>query len=231
MKNVCKKIFMLVCFFSLSRNAYAICSNEDLVKYNSEAANAKVTYEIITEEYKGEEEESDIGNSYTSYVDNFKVSANNLSDNLYIVVKNDRDNKTLTFSNSSNVTSANFYDHSSVINLTYEVYTNSNTLCPNEKLLTNYLKLPMYNNFYSYDICYSHRDVEECGKYVFNPVSISDFDKFLKKEEDKAISKRNEEKDNKKSNKKYFIIGGIVVGIIIILSVIIFIARRRGRII
>ena len=235
MKNVCKKIFMFVCFFSLSRNVYAICSNEDLVKYKNEAASLKVNYEIIKEEYSEDDDEpTDLGVTYKSYRDNFKVSATNLSDNLYVVLKNDKNKDTVTFSNAGKLLSTSFYDHTSVINLTYEVYTNSNTLCPNEKLLTNYLSLPMFNSYASSQVCFNAKEADVCAEYVSKEVTQDEFDNYFKKKREQYDKDKKEEdalKNKKSNNKIYFIIGGSVLGLVVIITTAIIINKRRGRLI
>lgn len=231
MKRICINLLLISCFFIASTKAFASCSNEEKVKYSKEAANVKISTEIVVEEDKNVENVTDIGNTYTTYIDNFKTSATNLTDNIYVVLKNDYNDKVATFT-SKGITSMDFYEHDRVVNLTYEIYTSSSTACPGEKLLTNYAVIPVFNKYSNTQICQNNSSDPFCAQYVTKNYTQEDYDKFSKKiaKQIEEKAKKDKEAKNDKNIKYLIAIGGAVVLVIAATATVIVIKKRKGRV-
>ena len=238
MKRVFVNILLISCFFIASSKAYAICSNEEIVKYNKEASQIKLVNEIIKEDYPSDEQdpENELGIEYTPTRDVFKVSATNLTDNVYVLVKNSLDDKVENLSNQTGKTFINFYNHMNLVTLTYEIYTANSTACPGEKLMTGYLTLPKANPYANITMC-ENSDSEYCKQYVDHEITQEEFDKYTKSlvtEHDKEMKqKEDEEKAAAKKNKKIkkiLIISGCVLGAGLIATTVVVVVKRRGRV-
>ena len=234
MKRICINLLIISCFFIASTKAFASCSNEEKVQYSKEAANVKVSYEIIKEEYVDPDNNvTDMGNTYTEYRDNFKVTASNLTDNIYVILKNDYNDKVATFT-SKGITSVDFYEHNKVINVTYEVYTGNSTACPGEKLITNYLVIPVFNKYSTTQACMNNKSDPFCAEYVTKDVTQADYDNYINKvtknAKKKVEEKKKEEEKNKNKKKYYIYISAGAAVVIIAGTAFVIIKKRKGRV-
>lgn len=169
-----KKIitFFLVMFlFTINVNAASLCSYEEQNELNSKAANIRVSYESVTEEIQFED--------MPSTKDVFYITILNVTEEFYILLKNDINNEEviLTVDDISDGAITYKWDYAeTVTNFTIQVYTTNKTNCAEERYKTIYLTTPRYNEFYNYEICQELPDFYLCQKYVtFAPISRSEF--------------------------------------------------------
>ncbi len=216
-----KKIFIFLVVLiacTTSVKAASVCSYEDQNKIMQQTTNVKPTYEIVTETV-----ESDIPID----VKRLNVSILNVTEDLYVKVKNDFNNeeKTYSYSDAQDGTIAFRWDNiNKVTNFVIEVYSSSKTKCPDELYKTTYFSTPRYNEFSKRAICSELTDFYLCQEFVtFSEISESRFleqvDNY-KKGQIKEDGKPSEEpKSTSFSDKlkkflgdnKWFIIGGVVI--------------------
>ncbi|MCR5787496.1 MAG: hypothetical protein K6G37_00150 [Bacilli bacterium] len=215
------------------------CNYSELSKLNQEAAEVKLNYEIKTETITDTlPDDSDFGNSSQIEVDYFKVSVVNLTDNLYVKITNPNDNSTKLLYGKDAVDGVAAFDiknTSSIANLTYKVYTSSNTSCPDEEIVTDHLTLPKYNEYYLIGACAELTSLPECQKYVTEDVTAEDYQKVVQKRNKKVSSEKLKDSDGDNGffskNKKGFIIGGSIIIVLGVVTATVVIKKRRSRLI
>ena len=197
------------------------CSYEELGKLTKGALEIKTSYEF-------KEDRDDTG-YITTY---FKISAVNVPNNLYAVVSGDNGTKTTLQPGQDGIVAFNSYSVGTVIKFKFEFYSNDTTSCPNEKITELYLKQPMVNPYYSTGYCLADPDNSFCDRFVFENVSMEDYDKFakttIKNERKKNEEIRKENEKDQESNKIY-IIAAVAGGIIVIGFITYQVIRRRGQ--
>lgn len=216
-----KKIltFLTVMFlFNINVSAASLCTYKEQTELNSKAANIKVSYEAM-EETIGEDD---------VYINNyFKISIINVTEDFYVVVKNNinKDEKTFTSSDAKDgLITFNWTNINEITNFTILVYTTNNTNCAHEKFKTIYLTTPRYNVYSDRDICYENSDFYLCQKYV-TFAEIDDME-FLNKLDNYLIGETNNKGEeptkpveipitdkifNFIDDYKWFIIGGVLI--------------------
>lgn len=224
-------MFLLTIFlFSANVSAASICSYEEQATLNQKAANIKVKYDVV-EDLKGVDDLN-----YVEYY--FNIFITNVTEEFYVVVKNDYNNEEKTYYSNDAVDGIitikweNIHD---VTNFTVLVYTSDNSSCPDEKYKTIYLTTPRYNTFSDLDICSENMDFTYCQKYV----TFAEIDENEFFEKIAGYFSQKENSDDKSSNDtenptffdkifnfvdeyKLFFIGGIVIvvaGIIVIYQI------------
>ena len=148
-------LLVMMIFFNVS--AKSSCSYKEQTDLNSKAANVKASYEIatITKKY----EDMDINSEV------LKVTILNVTEDLYVKVRDDYKNEEKFFHNSDSdkgVVTFIWEAVDKVTNFTIEVYSSDKTNCPGEKYKTIYLTLPRYNDFYNRIICQENPDFYVC---------------------------------------------------------------------
>lgn len=216
-----KKILLLIISFFIAiniTNAASLCSYEEQRTLEQEAANVKITYEPITEKIEYPD-----GISINS---SLKVSIYNISENLYVTLKNDNGcqscDKTYSYNDAVDGTiSFSWTDLEKVNNFTIDVYSSNTTNCPNEKYKTLYLILPKKNSFSNLALCDDLKDFYLCQEYVtVDEINREDFFNQIEKYQNKMIDDSGTEISNKTlgdkifefiNQYKYIIIGVLVV--------------------
>lgn len=197
-KSVIIALCTMLGFTGIIRANASNCTNEELVKLKKTASNIQSRY--VEEErtldpstYLTGEDEG-YGPVTESY---FKVLFSGITEDIYVKIANDSNDETkfIRFKdlNSDGIYTFDWEDIDNITKFTYEVYSSSETSCPDEKLFTNYLVLPKYNEFFDTVICDGLDELEACHKYV-----TKDMDPAKQKAE---ITKYLEEKLKKEENK------------------------------
>ncbi len=194
---------MLLCFLNINVKAASSCNYQEQVDLNSKVGNIKVNYDLQTETKYFEDILEDVTFEY------FHISIYNLTEEFYITVSDDLTKEVLTFSSTDaedGVVTFDRHDTSEINNLTFKVYTTSNTSCPGELYKTLYLTLPRYNEYSDRGTCEFIPDFYLCQKYVtFANVDEETFLKQVHDYEDKLIDSDGKEtpqgdKDNPLNN-------------------------------
>lgn len=208
----------------------AECSVEEQNRLTSLAYKVNANYEVITKEVsKGEgmnppdgltQEEID---NYKYEKRYFKIYISNITEDLYVTVKNNKDNKTETYRYSDAVDNVISFEKDvtwDIVNYTINVYAASGD-CAGKSLNTINMTTPMYNMYSEYAICEDIPEYYLCKEYI----SIeTNFDDFFSKAES---YKDKKSKENETSNEEKKGIGKFIKehkGTIIITSIIIIVA-------
>lgn len=159
MKKILYLILMTSFFFTSKVSAASLCSYEEQTKLNQAAANIKVSYKV--EEEIIHFEDADAINKF------IKISAFNITENFYVVIKNNLNNKEMILTyNENGINEFRWDDINSVTNFTFQVYTTNKTSCPDEKIKTIYLTTPRYNDLSNRFICSESTDFYLCQEFV-----------------------------------------------------------------
>ncbi len=206
---------LIIAFLSVM-HVNAECSYTDKADANTKAANVKVDYEIVEDKQEYEE-----GTAIDEY---FKITILNITEELYVVVKNDVTNEEFRYNyedTKDGEVTFNWTNTESVTNFTFTIYASSQTVCKDEQLKIINKQTPRYNDFYNRAICENMKDFYLCQKYT----NIAEIDEsmFIDKVEgfmDGKIDEKGETTENKKEENsflkflkenKWYIIGGLVV--------------------
>lgn len=216
--------FIVIMFlFSIRVSAASSCTYQEQSELNSKAANVKISYEAV-------ENKVVTGEEY--YIDRYiKVTIANVTEDLYVKIKNDYNSDQLTYNSSDakdDIITFNWKNIDEVTNFTLQVYTSINTKCPNERLKTIYLTTPRYNEFSRREICVEQPDFYLCQTFVtFAPIDDTKFTnqitKYLNDEVDNKGEVKEEPQDktitdvifNFINTYKWYIIIVILVGTIV----------------
>lgn len=216
-----KYFFILVSLFCLLNSnvkADSLCDYKQLAEINSKATNIKANFEVIKEMVHFDDD--------SAIKRFFKVSILNVTDEFYVVVKNNNDEKEIMYESKdakNGIISFSLYELSKVVNYTFEIYTNSKTECPDEKVRTIYLTIPRYNEYSRRSICNEYPDFYLCQEFVtFSEVDeeifLKQLDSYQKKVSIKNDDSKNDDsdKDSKKvldyiDEYKFVIIGSIII--------------------
>ena len=213
--RVSLKIFtLLIGILSFPMVANAACSNERTAELSRIAANVGTSYTYEFEE---------IGLVFT-------VMLTNVTNDIYVV----NDNLNLLPRDAEG--NYQFYDGTKV---KFDIYSNDIS-CKGEKLLTQYVNLPIYNSFSMFEECKKYPSFKYCGMWEVASVTHEKFDRDLAE----YIKKIEQSNKNTKEEKTFleeitnFISKNIIIlsaGTIIILGIIVYTTRvivrkRRGKI-
>ena len=123
-----------------------------------------------------------------------------------------------------------WYDTSSILEVTFDIYGSDFSSCPNEKLSSTKIILPKYNIFSTEEKCIDNPDVYVCKKFVTSNISQSEFDRAFEKkmtidvdktDDDSNVIKESAIEKFIRENKTFIIIGtflvvfGVTTGIIL----------------
>lgn len=210
--------FLSVMFlFNINVSAASLCDYDEQIELNSKAANVKVSYDIVDKTIHFEDMDS------IQRV--FNIQILNVTEEFYIVVKNDitKVDKTYYSTDAQNGMITFEWDYAeAVTNFTIQVYTTANTNCANEKYKTIYLTTPRYNEYYNTLYCDFLTDFYLCQEFVtFDKISREEFVNKIDSYENKIIDNNGEEIPNDETptimdkivdfidNNKWYILGGV----------------------
>lgn len=233
-----KKIltFVIAMFLlNIRVSAASLCSYTEQAELNSKAANIKVSYEVIDDVVGSDDE------GYIDYY--FKVSIVNVTEDFYVVVKNDYNDEEQTYYSSDavdGIITIKWRYSDKVTNFNIQAYTSSNTNCPNEKFKTVYLTTPRFNEYSEREICLDYPDFNYCQKFVtFAEINDDEFVEKMVSYSEKVTGQDEQEPTTPNDvtlidkiiefidNYKFIILGSIVV--IVVGSVIIHRVRTKKQ--
>ena len=264
-------IFVAFVLFFSAQNVNAECNYEEKAKLNREAANIKVKYAEnkrvcnMQDNWCGYEEGEDSEgygaaddefldpdyvdpseSEYTDELEYFDVSILNVTENLYIKVKNNVGfgPKQYDYLSAKDGIITFFWDNiMDVANFTFEVYASNKTNCANEKLRVLYLTTPRLNLYSYYETCEENPDYYMCEKYVTFPEDLNftpgDFDAGVEKYIEDKNEKPSDEQpgdDNEKGNiikdfidDNKLVIFGVGTAVLIIIIIFIVVPKVKGK--
>lgn len=211
------------------------CNNEDSKKVKDAAQKIEVSYTIknmlvgtsidIDEPDMPEVEEYDYG---------FEIAIKNITEDIYVVVKNDYSNDVFTYHYADTENGVKTFESiatDEAVNFTFEVKS-ENVNCKDEDYRKITLTTPIYNLYYRYQFCSDNPKSKVCKMFVNEKISAKEFatEVNAKKEENQKSDDSNKKNVPTfvKENKYLFIIGGIVIVIIGVATVCVKIKKRRG---
>lgn len=211
------------------------CNNEDSKKVKDAAQKIEVSYTIknmlvgtsidIDEPDMPEVEEYDYG---------FEIAIKNITEDIYVVVKNDYSNDVFTYHYADTENGVKTFESiatDEAVNFTFEVKS-ENVNCKDEDYRKITLTTPIYNLYYRYQFCSDNPKSKVCKMFVNEKMSAKEFatEVNAKKEENQKSDDSNKKNVPTfvKENKYLFIIGGIVIVIIGVATVCVKIKKRRG---
>ena len=223
-------LFSMILFIS-NTNALS-CSNSVSKDLGQIASYVKASYEVID---NSQVKTLTVGDNSKNYIIpnfNFEISIYNITEDIYITIKDDKYNseRTVSFSDTNNGTYTFSNDDFGVI-YTYniDIYS-ANGDCYGEKIKSIKLVKPRYNAYSEYTYCKTSSSLY-CQKFVTTEPGIKSNDDFFKKikinnDKNKPDSKEESSIINSvKSNWKLYL--SIFVGVIIITIVVIIIYRKK----
>lgn len=211
------------------------CNNEESKKVKDAAQKVEVSYTIknmlvgtsidIDEPDMPEVEEYDYG---------FEIAIKNITEDIYVVVKNDYSNDVFTYHYADTENGVKTFESiatDEAVNFTFEVKS-ENVNCKDEDYRKITLTTPIYNLYYRYQFCSDNPKSKVCKMFVNEKISAKEFatEVNAKKEENQKSDDSNKKNVPTfvKENKYLFIIGGIVIVIIGVATVCVKIKKRRG---
>ena len=234
MKKILTFIIVILSL-NIKVSAASLCNYTEQTELNSKAANIKVSYELIDDV---------VGTSDEGYVNYyFKISIVNVTEDFYVVVKNDYNDEENTYYSSDaqdGIITIKWPYSDKVTNFNIQAFTSSKTNCPNEKFKTVYLTTPRFNKYSEREICLDYPDFNYCQKFVtFAEIDDAEFvDKMVKfsESENKGTTDEPITQDDVTivdkiiefiDDYKFIILGGI--GLIVIGSVVIYRVRTKKQ--
>lgn len=227
-----KILFFIFSFFIITNIAFADskCSYNEQAELLNKATNIKASYEIESEVVHFVDMDAN--------VDYFNVLVSNVTEDFYVVIKNDynTDVSTLRYTDAKDgVIYYRWNNLEKVTNITIEVFASGNTNCANEKYKTLYIQTPRYNEYFDREVCEELTDFYLCQKYTTSTVVTEDrFFEQLESYQNGKIDDKGEEIDNRNvfdkvfefiKDNKWYILGGVIV----ITGGIVFINRKRNK--
>lgn len=147
-----KKYLLLFLLFCFPSSVMAYCDVTNTPRLQKIANNLTFSYEYTEKD-----------NSVT-----FDVTINNMNKYLYIVDVNN--NKTYKYDNNNTILIKNYKDG---IKIEYRIY--ADTICQDELLRREYINLPIYNKYYTDEICEGIENYKYCKKWVNSSFNYYDF--------------------------------------------------------
>ena len=209
MEKVKYLICFIVCVFACPLVSNAECSYERQAELSRIASNVQFSYTY------------EIDNLVQSAI--YNVLVTNVTNDIYIV-----DDYGIVI--SGGVEGNRTYQGNN--NISFTIYSNDLN-CRGQKISTQHISLPVYNKFYSTEVCKQNMDNELCFLWRNNEAyALSDFEKIINN--NKQVQKDNDEVAEQtfdyieflKQNK--LIIITIIVGAMVFSVVVLFLRKRRG---
>lgn len=248
MNRIKRLTFLVTVFFmGMVVTSAATCDYTERAVLNSEISNVKANYEIkerimdpseytIPDSIIGTEEEA----TYVETTEYIQVNILNLTENLYIEVRNNVNSDVVIYNYSDTTDgniSFNWTTIGTIVTYTIRVYASSNTGCEGTSLKTIYLTLPRYNDYSEYALCTLVPDYYLCERYVtYEKVEFNDFYESITEEIEKTEEEEVIEEETKwyeavwdfvKEHKVAFIAGGVCL--VVATGTVVFIIIRRRR--
>lgn len=213
------------------------CNNEESKKVREAAQGVEISYTIkkmfvgtsiaVDEEGMPEVDEYDYG---------FEIAIKNITENIYVVVKNDYSNDVFTYHYADTENGVKTFESiatNEAVNFIFEVKS-ENENCKDEDYRKISLTTPIYNFYYRYQFCSDNPKNKVCKMFVNEKISAREFATEVNAKKNEEQKSDNNNADSNvvisfvKDNKYLFIIGGIVIVIIGVATICVKIKKRRG---
>lgn len=178
-------LFTLVLFFVSSNYVYAVCDVNETNELNSLATNVNVSYEIVQVEIPKDENfnypdgmTEEERAEYVAYDNYFRIHISNLTEDLYVVVRNENTGESTTYNYQDSSNGTITFDRlvtMEIVNYTITIYSSSETNCADTELYTQYLTTPMYNPYSELVLCEGIEDFYLCQEYLSVDVDFTYF--------------------------------------------------------
>lgn len=221
-------------------SAASSCSYSEQAELNNIAANVKINYEI--EELKTEEfpDPDDPEEMIDIIVKKIKINILNVTDDVYVVLKNNLNNQSRTFYKKNTTDGiASFYQDGTdtIVNYTLEVYSNKYS-CAGELYKKLTLTTPIYNTYSELEACSENPEFYYCQEFITTKqITYDKFIENLKEYVEEEEIKEKREKNIWDKIKEFYSNNKItinVLGTMVIVggtaATVILVKRRRSRI-
>ena len=236
-KSVIFSLCGLLSFCAVITANASTCSTHEIAELKRTASGISTTYQeaerlVDPSTYFTNNE---VGNEpvYENY---FKVIFSNLDSKLYIKVYNDYNDevKFIRYQDTEDgIYTLDWNNIDKITKFTYEVYSSTETSCPDEKYFTGYVVLPKFNELSDSTMCEGITDFDPCSKYIMVDMDPDEQERKITEYLESKIEK--EEKRNKKwyqkigdlvkENKAIPIAGSIIV----IAGVATVVVKNKGK--
>lgn len=230
----------------IDTKAASTCSYKEQAELNEIANQVKANYEIV-DIFDGMtlnfENGTGIAQEVESYIKGFKISILNITDDIYVTVKNDYDSEVQTFykkDTSDGIASFESKITDVLVNYQIEVHSNKYT-CIGEVYSKIQLKTPIFNPYSDLEICKNNSSFYYCQQFIPSEnISSNEFyDRLNKFNSESEETKKDEEEKQSLIDKiigfyeKHKLIIYIITIVVIISGVattVILIKKRRSRV-
>lgn len=237
MRKYIKYILITMMLFIPTVNAEE-CTYKDRANINAIAKEVKAQYQIktgILDPNTYLEDVSDIKYDY------LETSVYNLSEELYLIIKNDINDSQITvnyFDTTDGTYSFRWDNEDEIVTYSIEIYSSNLTNCPDEKLKVLSLKIPKRNPYANMALCSGAENLNLCAEYIsFNEPTvdalISQIEAYKKGEIDEDANQTQEEQktfiDILKDNKVIVISASIFVVLLMVMVILVILKKNKKR--
>ena len=225
----------------IDTRAASTCSYKEQAELNEIANNVKANYEIV-DIYDGMtlnfENGTGIAEEIESYIKGFKISILNITDDIYVTVKNDYNSEVQTFykkDTRDGIASFESKITDVLVNYQIEVHSNKYT-CIGEVYSKTQLKTPIFNPYSDLEICKNNSSFYYCQQWSCYAYISGDIHKLnsesgkKEREEEEKQSLIDKIKEFYKKNK--IMIHTVIIVVIIsgVATTVILIKKKRSRV-
>ena len=245
--KIIKLLFTFLLTFIIGVNsAFAVCETSELNKVRQNAYKVSTSYDLIKEEENDEDytppdglTEEEIEN-FVPYNYYFNIYINNVSEDLYVVVKDSISGASKTFHHAdtnNGVITIKDENFTELNDYTIDIYA-ENVDCGSTKIRTINYRKPKYNEYSGYSICEGLSSYYLCKTFIDFDIDYN-FDEVYDKISNQIAAKEKEEEEKGNNsvtdkienflgkNKIAIIVGGIIVGAGVATTIVIMVRRRR----
>ena len=208
MKTCVKKLFLLttIIFAPHVVQAESLCSYNEQAEINTIVSNVKANYEAV-DIYAGKtldiDKQDENGNipEIDHYIKGFNINVLNITEDIYVKIKNDLDENVATFKYSDlkeGIATLQVKETTKLVTYTIEVYSNKYA-CAGEIFRKISLTTPIYNEYANLAACKENPDFYYCQEYISsNKITVNEF--LNKLEEYKAQKEQESIEEEQKNN-------------------------------
>ena len=168
MKKIKVMLFVFSLLMVMPNITKAKCDYEEKSRLQTLASNLNFTYNYT--KIKEENNFSKVG---------FNITIANMQSELYVVEQTNQ--KIFYYNNQKEIVISNYNPGSTI---EFIVYANTNS-CLGERLITNYVTLPPYNQFYKDPICDGVVGYQLCNRWAYVSMSYDEFVENVKSYKEK----------------------------------------------
>ncbi len=240
MKKILALFLLLI--VPISVNAQSACNYEEQANLTDGINLIKINYNEMEEvaadgNYlppEGVANDPDLFEDYEYLITYFEIEITNMTEDYYIIVRNDVNDETFRINYSDTNNGAYSFeerDISKVHRYTFEIYSSDLTPCKDEVFGVEYETTPRYNYNSEYSVCETYPDEAICEKYTTLP-EMSEEDFFerievLNEETGNDDAEKEPEETSFVSEYLVYIILGIVIIAVGVAGTIVMLRRRR----